>query len=183
MYRLLALLFIMHGLHASTPSQFFEPEIEDIAGYNKKNYEQQLDDLEKNIEQLKRENEDLQRRISYIYYFSKNDKEDRNFYKDTNINDSTYNDSLNSAANLYNELNTHRKKLAADEKRYHASIKVQEDRKRDVYEILMKYKEELIMYAEYSRKGSKIPDETIRDWLDTEKEYEDKVKQFLIYQE
>ena len=28
MYRLLALFFIMHGLHASTPSQFFEPEIE-----------------------------------------------------------------------------------------------------------------------------------------------------------
>jgi hypothetical protein len=29
MYRLLALFFIMHGLHDSTPSQFFEPEIED----------------------------------------------------------------------------------------------------------------------------------------------------------
>ena len=32
------------------------------------------------------------------------------------------------------------------------------------------------MNAEYSRKGSKIPDETRRDWLDTEKEYEDKVE-------
>lgn len=29
MYRLLALFFIMHGLHASTPSQLFEREIED----------------------------------------------------------------------------------------------------------------------------------------------------------
>ncbi len=166
---------INKGSDADHQSVNYEPSIDDIVGYNKKNYEQQLDDLEKNIEQLKRENEDLQRRISYIYDFSKNDKEDRNFYKDTNINESTYNDSLNSAANLYNELNTHRKKLAADEKRYHASIKVQEDRKRDVYEILMKYKEELIMNAEYNRKGSKIPDETIREWLETEKEYEEKV--------
>ena len=44
-----------------------------------------LEDLEKNIESLRRENEELQRKICYIYESSRNDREDRNNYKDTNI--------------------------------------------------------------------------------------------------
>ena len=44
----------------------------------------------------------------------------------------------------------------------------------------MKYKEELIMNAEYNRKGSKISDEQIREWLETEKDYEEKVNELII---
>lgn len=151
-----------------------EEDLDDERG-KKKNYEQQLEELERNIDQLKKENEEYQRRIAYIYEVTKNEKDSAPYYKDTNINESTYTDSLNSAANLYNELHTHRKKLEADEKRYESSIKVQEDRKRDVYEILMKYKEELLSNAESSRKGTKISDFQIREWMSKEKEFEEKV--------
>ena len=142
----------------------------------KEGYEKQLERLEQNIDDLKKENEDIQRKISVIYEFRKTEnRDDRNYYKGSNINESTYTDSLTSAANLYNELNTHKRKLEADLSKYNQSIEIQEERKREVYKILMNYKEELISNAEY-RKGTKIPKEKQEEWLAKEKMYEDEVK-------
>lgn len=143
-------------------------------------YEKQLERLEQNIDDLKKENEDVQRKIALIYEFRKNEnRDDRNYYKGSNINESTYTDSLTSAANLYNELNTHKRKLEADLSKYNQSIEIQEERKREVYKILMNYKEELITNAEY-RKGTKIPKEKQEEWLSREKIYEDEVENNLF---
>lgn len=140
----------------------------------------QLNKLELNIESLKRDNEELQKKIAIIYEFKKQEnKEDRNYYKESNINDSTYHDTLTTAANLYNELSTHKKKLNADLLKYEQSIKIQEERKKDVYKILMNYKEELINNAE-DRKGAKIPQRTIENWLATERRYEEEIRNLRI---
>lgn len=146
----------------------------------KENYERQLEKLGSNIEDLKREVEEIQRKIAIIYEFRKSDNRDeRNYYKESNINESTYTDSLTSAANLYNELNTHKRKLEADLQKYNQSIEFQEERKKEVYKILMNYKEELISNAEY-RKGTKIPRAQIEEWLSSEKIYEDDIRRFRI---
>jgi hypothetical protein len=146
----------------------------------KENYQRQLDKLEQNIEELKRENEELQRKIRIIYDFRKKEgRDERNYYKESNINESTYADSLTSAANLHNELNTHKRKLMADLEKYNQSIEIQEERKREVYKILMNYKEELLSNAEY-RKGTKIPRDHIDKWLDKEKESEDDIRKLRI---
>lgn len=149
--------------------------------FNKKeSFDKQLEKLNKNISDLTKENEELQRKICVIYEWKRKEgREDRNYYKESNINDSTYQDSLTSAANLYNELNTHKRKLEADLQKYNQSIEIQEDRKREVYKILMNYKEELLMNAEY-RKGTKIPQLQIEDWLSKEKFNEDEIRSLRI---
>lgn len=149
--------------------------------YNKQQgYEKEVEKLEDNIDALNRENEEIQSKIAIILDFRKlENRDDRAYYKEFNINQSTYTDSLTSAAKLYNELNQHRKKLNADLQKYQQSIKIQEERKKDVYKILMNYKEELISTAEY-RKGNKIPESQIEEWLSDEKTYEDEIKQLRI---
>jgi hypothetical protein len=146
----------------------------------KENYQKQLDKLEMNIEELKRENEDLQKKIKVIFEFRKKEgREEKNYYKDSNINESIYADSLTSAANLHNELNTHKRKLMADLEKYNQSIEIQDERKREVYKILMNYKEELLFNAEY-RKGTKIPREQVDRWLEKEKDSEDNIRSLRI---
>lgn len=49
---------------------------------NRETNEKQLERLESNIEILKRENEELQKKISIIYEFKKTEnRDDRNYYK------------------------------------------------------------------------------------------------------
>ena len=140
-----------------------------ISGEKSENYEKEVLDLEASIEKLKEDNEQIQRKINIIYEFRKKEgREEKNFYKESNINESTYADSLTSTAGLYNDLNSHKQKLDQDLKRYQLSIEEQEKRKQDVYEILMKYKEELLDNAE-TRKGTKIPRAEIEYWLEREK--------------
>lgn len=152
------------------------PPINVLEGDRKEPYDEQLNILEKNIDELKRDNEDLQRRIAIIFEFKKiENKDEKKHYKESNISESTYHDTLTTAANLYNDLSTHRKKLEADLLKYEQSIKIQEDRKKEVYKILMNYKEELINNAE-DRKGAKIPPFKIQTWLSKEKKYEEEIK-------
>jgi hypothetical protein len=50
--------------------------------HNKETNEKQLERLESNIEILKRENEELQKKIAIIYEFKKTEnRDDRNYYK------------------------------------------------------------------------------------------------------
>ena len=115
-----------------------------VSGEKSDNYEKEINDLEEKIEALKEDNEYYQRRINLVFEFRKKEgREEKNFYKESNINESTYADSLTSTAGLYNDLNIHKRKLDQDLQRYQKSIEEQEKRKQDVYEILMKYKEEL----------------------------------------
>jgi hypothetical protein len=152
------------------------PSINVLDGDRKEPYDEQLNILEKNIDELKRDNEDLQRKIAIIFEFKKlENKDEKKHYKESNISESTYHDTLTTAANLYNDLSTHRKKLEADLLKYEQSIKIQEDRKKEVYKILMNYKEELINNAE-DRKGGKIPQWKIQAWLSKEKKYEEEIK-------
>ena len=142
--------------------------------------EKEVLDLEASIEKLKEDNEQIQRKINIIYEFRKKEgREEKNFYKESNINESTYADSLTSTAGLYNDLNSHKTKLDQDLKRYQASIDEQENRKQDVYEILMKYKEELLENAE-TRKGTKIPKQEVQNWLNREKKLEDDIRKLRI---
>jgi hypothetical protein len=144
------------------------------------NYERELNDLELTNEKLKEDNELIQKKIKVIYDFKKKEgREERNFYKESNINESTYADSLSSTAGLYNDLNSHKTKLDQDLKRYQSSIDEQENRKQDVYEILMKYKEELLENAE-TRKGTKIPKQEVQNWLNREKKLEDDIRKLRI---
>lgn len=71
-------------------------------------------------------------------------------------------------------MNIHRNKLQADLQKYNQSIQLQEEKKKEVYRILMNYKEELISNAEY-RKGTKIPEIQIEKWLSDERQYEEEV--------
>ena len=113
-----------------------------MSGEKSENYERELQDLETANEKLKEDNEIIQKKINIIYEFRKKEgREEKNFYKESNINESTYADSLTSTAGLYNDLNSHKTKLDQDLKIYQQSIEEQEKRKQDVYEILMKYKE------------------------------------------
>ena len=151
-----------------------------VSGEKSENYEREVQDLEASIEKLKEDNELIQKKINLIYEFRKKEgREERNFYKESNINESTYADSLTSTAGLYNDLNSHKLKLDQDLKRYQQSIEEQEKRKQDVYEILMKYKEELLDNAE-TRKGTKIPRSEIERWLSTEKQLEDDLRTLRI---
>ena len=151
-----------------------------MSGEKSENYERELQDLETANEKLKEDNEIIQKKINIIYEFRKKEgREERNFYKESNINESTYADSLTSTAGLYNDLNSHKTKLDQDLKRYQQSIEEQEKRKQDVYEILMKYKEELLDNAE-TRKGTKIPRAEIEYWLSREKQLEDEIKELRI---
>ena len=151
-----------------------------ISGEKSENYERELQDLETANEKLKEDNELIQKKINIIYEFRKKEgREEKNFYKESNINESTYADSLTSTAGLYNDLNSHKTKLDQDLKRYQQSIEEQEKRKQDVYEILMKYKEELLDNAE-TRKGTKIPRTEIDYWLTREKELEDEIRDLRI---
>ena len=151
-----------------------------ISGEKSENYEREILDLEASIEKLKEDNEQNQRKINIIYEFRKKEgREEKNFYKESNINESTYADSLTSTAGLYNDLNSHKQKLDQDLKRYQLSIEEQEKRKQDVYEILMKYKEELLDNAE-TRKGTKIPRAEIEYWLEREKLLEEQVRTLRI---
>ena len=151
-----------------------------ISGEKSENYEREILDLEASIEKLKEDNEQIQRKINIIYEFRKKEgREEKNFYKESNINESTYADSLTSTAGLYNDLNSHKQKLDQDLKRYQLSIEEQEKRKQDVYEILMKYKEELLDNAE-TRKGTKIPRAEIEYWLEREKLLEEQVRTLRI---
>ena len=144
------------------------------------NYEKEITNLESTIEKLREDNEAIQRRINIIYEFRKKEgREEKNFYKESNINESTYADSLNSTAGLYNDLNTHKMKLDQDLQRYQQSIEEQEKRKQDVYEILMKYKEELLDNCQ-TRKGKKIPKAEIEMWLGKEKMLEDEVRSLRV---
>ena len=151
-----------------------------MSGEKSENYERELQDLETANEKLKEDNEIIQKKINIIYEFRKKEgREERNFYKESNINESTYADSLTSTAGLYNDLNSHKTKLDQDLKRYQQSIEEQEKRKQDVYEILMKYKEELLDNAE-TRKGTKIPRAEIEYWLSREKQLEDEIRDLRI---
>ena len=151
-----------------------------VSGEKSENYEREVQDLEASIEKLKEDNELIQKKINIIYEFRKKEgREERNFYKESNINESTYADSLTSTAGLYNDLNSHKTKLDQDLKRYQQSIEEQEKRKQDVYEILMKYKEELLDNAE-TRKGTKIPRAEIEYWLSREKQLEDEIRDLRI---
>ena len=151
-----------------------------LSGEKSENYERELQDLETANEKLKEDNELIQKKINIIYEFRKKEgREEKNFYKESNINESTYADSLTSTAGLYNDLNSHKTKLDQDLKRYQQSIEEQEKRKQDVYEILMKYKEELLDNAE-TRKGTKIPRAEIENWLSTEKRLEDDIRDLRI---
>ena len=151
-----------------------------MSGEKSENYERELQDLETANEKLKEDNEIIQKKINIIYEFRKKEgREERNFYKESNINESTYADSLTSTAGLYNDLNSHKTKLDQDLKRYQQSIEEQEKRKQDVYEILMKYKEELLDNAE-TRKGTKIPRAEIEYWLSREKQLEDEIRELRI---
>ena len=151
-----------------------------ISGEKSENYEKEVEDLEASIEKLKEDNELIQKKINIIYEFRKKEgREERNFYKESNINESTYADSLTSTAGLYNDLNSHKMKLDQDLKRYQQSIEEQEKRKQDVYEILMKYKEELLDNAE-TRKGTKIPRAEIENWLNREKFLEEELRTLRI---
>jgi len=155
---------------------------EELGVYGEKsdNYEKEISDLEEKIEVLKEDNESVQRKINLIFEFRKKEgREEKNFYKESNINESTYADSLTSTAGLYNDLNVHKRKLDEDLQRYQKSIEEQEKRKQDVYEILMKYKEELLDNAE-TRKGTKIPRAEIENWLGKEKELEDTLRNLRI---
>ena len=151
-----------------------------ISGEKSENYEKEVLDLEASIEKLKEDNEQIQRKINIIYEFRKKEgREEKNFYKESNINESTYADSLTTTSGLYNDLNSHKQKLDQDLKRYQLSIEEQEKRKQDVYEILMKYKEELLDNAE-TRKGTKIPRAEIEYWLEREKLLEEQVRTLRI---
>ena len=151
-----------------------------VSGEKSDNYEKEINDLEEKIEALKEENEYYQRRINLVFEFRKKEgREEKNFYKESNINESTYADSLTSTAGLYNDLNIHKRKLDQDLQRYQKSIEEQEKRKQDVYEILMKYKEELLDNAE-TRKGTKIPRAEIENWLGREKQLEDTLRNLRI---
>ena len=144
------------------------------------NFEKELNDLESTIEKLKENNEKIQKKIKVIYEFRKKEgREERNFYKESNINESTYADSLSSTAALYNDLNTHKTKLDQDLKRYRQSIEEQESKKEEVYRILMDYKKELLASAE-TRKGGKIPQAQIDQWLDRERDLEEEIKDLRI---
>ena len=146
-----------HYESKANKSQNEPSEDYNMSGEKTENYERELQDLETANEKLKEDNEIIQKKINIIYEFRKKEgREERNFYKESNINESTYADSLTSTAGLYNDLNSHKTKLDQDLKRYQQSIEEQEKRKQDVYEILMKYKEELLDNAE-TRKGTKIP--------------------------
>jgi hypothetical protein len=70
-------------------------------------------------------------------------------------------------------------KLEQDLKRYQQSIEEQEKRKQDVYDILMKYKQELLENAE-TRKGTKIPRKDMENWLTQEKNLEDQISKLRI---
>ena len=151
-----------------------------VSGEKSDNYEKEINDLEEKIEALKEDNEHYQRRINLVFEFRKKEgREEKNFYKESNINESTYADSLTSTAGLYNDLNIHKRKLDQDLQRYQKSIEEQEKRKQDVYEILMKYKEELLDNAE-TRKGTKIPRAEIENWLGREKQLEDTLRNLRI---
>ena len=151
-----------------------------VSGEKSENFEKEIIDLEDKIEALKEDNEYYQRRINLIFEFRKKEgREEKNFYKESNINESTYADSLTSTAGLYNDLNIHKRKLDQDLQRYQQSIEEQEKRKQDVYEILMKYKEELLDNAE-TRKGTKIPRAEIENWLGREKQLEDTLRNLRI---
>ena len=151
-----------------------------MSGEKSENYERELQDLENANEKLKEDNEIVQKKINIIYEFRKKEgREERNFYKESNINESTYADSLTSTAGLYNDLNSHKTKLDQDLKRYQQSIDEQEKRKQDVYSILMKYKEELLDNAE-TRKGTKIPRAEIEYWLSREKQLEGEIRELRI---
>ena len=151
-----------------------------ISGERSENFEKEIVDLEEKIETLKEDNELLQRKINLVFEFRKREgREEKNFYKESNINESTYADSLTSTAGLYNDLNTHKRKLDQDLQRYQQSIEEQEKRKQDVYNILMKYKEELLDNAE-TRKGTKIPRGEIENWLGREKHLEDTLRNLRI---
>jgi hypothetical protein len=147
---------------------------------NKLNYERELTKLDLEIEELRKENDEIQKKINVIYAFKKKEgRDEKNYYKESNINESTYAETLSSTASLYNDLNTHKRKLDADVKKYNQSIEEQEKRKYEVYQILKSYKEELLNNAE-TRKGSKIPRSQIEDWLATEKRYENEIKQLRV---
>ena len=151
-----------------------------VSAEKSENYEREVQDLQDSIEKLKEDNELIQKKINIIYEFRKKEgREERNFYKESNINESTYADSLTSTAGLYNDLNSHKLKLDQDLKRYQQSIEEQEKRKQDVYEILMKYKEELLDNAE-TRKGTKIPRAEIENWLGREKLLEEELRNLRI---
>ena len=106
-------------------------------------------------------------------------KEEKNFYKDSNINDSTYTDSLSSASALYIELNKNKLRLEKDLKKYKDSIEEQENKKQEVYKILMEYKNDLLDNAE-TRKGTKISKKQRDKWLEEEKRDEDAIKALRI---
>ena len=151
-----------------------------ISENKSENYEKEISELETTIEKLKEDNESIQRKINIIYEFrQKEGREERNFYKESNINESTYADSLTSTAGLYNDLNSHKQKLDKDLQRYQQSIEEQEKRKQDVYDILMKYKEELIDNCE-TKKGKKISKKEVEMWLDKEKMLEEELRNVRV---
>jgi len=154
-------------------------DIKDSLDGKREPYDEQIINLEKTLEQLKRENDEIQKNIALIFEFKKDSKDDKKLYKDSNINESTYHDTLTTIANLYNDLHTHRTKLNADLAKYEQSIKIQEERKKEVYKILMNYKEELLNNAE-DRKGSKIPQKTKENWMAEELQYEEEIRKLRI---
>lgn len=157
-----------------------EKQLIDENNYKREDYDTKLYNLEQTIEQLKKENDEVQRKIALIFEYKKLEgKEDKKHYKEANINESTYHDTLTTAANLYNDLHTHRTKLNADLSKYDQSIRIQEERKKEVYKILMNYKEELINNAE-TNKGSKINPLVIERWLNEEKIKEDEIRDLRI---
>ena len=110
-----------------------------VSGEKSENYEREVQDLEASIEKLKEDNELIQKKINIIYEFRKKEgREERNFYKESNINESTYADSLTSTAVLYNDLNNHKLKLDQDLKRYQQSIEEQEKKTKKMKKVKKK---------------------------------------------
>lgn len=145
----------------------------------KQNYQKQLEDAERNIEILKRDNEEYFKKIWVIFEWQRSQNREDMRNKEGNINESTYTDSLNSAASLYNELNHHKAKLKKDLTKYEQSIKDQAKRKKEVYDIMTNYKRELLNNAEF-KKGGRISEETIEQWMRDEKEREDSIRDLRI---
>ncbi|MCQ2817424.1 MAG: DUF4201 domain-containing protein [archaeon] len=193
----------MGGLGDEVRDAITEVDEEDSASEKENKSEEQKDDikdvpeelnkfdiietLDKDIKELEEKNQALaeddlqiQNKIRIIYELRREKgKEERNFYKESNINESTYADSLSSTAALYNELNEHKKKLDADLVKYKESISEQEAKKQEVYNILIEYKRELLDNAE-TRKGTKISKIQKEKWLNEEKKYEDQIKDLRI---
>ena len=100
--------------------------------------------------------------------------------KDSNINESTYADSLASAAGLYIELEEHTNKLNKDLEKYKQSIREQNAKKEEVAKILKEYKLELLNSAVTKNSNQKISEHKKAQWLREEEALEREIQEKRI---